>query len=333
MENKSRSPFTRIAEPDIHTIRRVQIIKKHPEIKNLMGHDKWGGFLTLLVVVGQLVLAFFISKYWFNWQYGILFVLSSYIIGGLMNHWVGMAIHEASHDLLAPNTVQNKVLSIVANIPILLPVAVAFRRHHLKHHSHLGIEEKDNDFPSHFEAKNIGNSPVRKFLWLFFYVFFITLARGFTVKPSRWEWANIAFIAITDGLILYFMGWGAVFYLLLSTFWGYSLHPVAGHFIHEHFIFTEHQETNSYYGILNRVCFNVGYHNEHHDFMNIPGRFLPKYLEITKPFYENLSSTKSWTMMFVDFIFSKKIGAESRYTRDEKTRLHGIEIAKSLSKE
>ena len=65
-----------------------------------------------------------------------------------------------------------------------------------------------------------------------------------------------------DGLMFYYFGGKTLAYFLLSTCLGLSLHPISGHFIAEHYVFKPGHETYSYYGPLNAITYNVGYHNE-----------------------------------------------------------------------
>jgi sphingolipid delta-4 desaturase len=69
-----------------------------------------------------------------------------------------------------------------------------------------------------------------------------------------------------DAVLVHFLGWNALVYLLISSFFAGSLHPCAAHFIAEHYLMNEvqdgtpqalAQETTSYYGWLNVLCYNV----------------------------------------------------------------------------
>jgi sphingolipid delta-4 desaturase len=104
-------------------------------------------------------------------------------------------------------------------------------------------------------------------------------------------------------------------YLLLSLVFAGGLHPTAGHFISEHYVFKEGQETYSYYGPLNALTFNVGYHNEHHDFPQIPGSRLPQLKKLAPEFYDNLASYNSWSRVILDFLFRKDVTLYSRTKR------------------
>jgi sphingolipid delta-4 desaturase len=120
-----------------------------------------------------------------------------------------------------------------------------------------------------------------------------------------------------DALMVYWLGWNAMLYFLISTFFAGSIHPIAGHFIAEHYVFEGSHETYSYYGPLNYLCYNVGYHNEHHDFPNIPWSGLPKLREIAKEFYDPLPQCTSWFGVVIRYIFDDSITPYSRVKRGE----------------
>jgi sphingolipid delta-4 desaturase len=63
------------------------------------------------------------------------------------------------------------------------------------------------------------------------------------------------------------------------------------------------------------LTFNVGYHNEHHDFPSVPGSLLPKVREIAPEFYNKLPHHTSWVKVLYDFITDPAIGPYARVKR------------------
>jgi sphingolipid delta-4 desaturase len=113
-------------------------------------------------------------------------------------------------------------------------------------------------------------------------------------------------------------------YLVASTVFAIGLHPLGARWIQEHFVLVPGQETYSYYGPLNKVSFNVGFHNEHHDMMTIPWPRLPDVRRIAPEFYEGLHSYKSWTALLVRFVRDREITLFScivRPTKDDSSRI------------
>jgi sphingolipid delta-4 desaturase len=82
--------------------------------------------------------------------------------------------------------------------------------------------------------------------------------------------------------------------------------------------FKKGYETNSYYGPLNWITFNVGYHNEHHDFPYVPGSRLPDVKKIAPEFYDNLPQHNSWTAVLYDFVMDPDVGPYARMKRKAK---------------
>lgn len=74
-------------------------------------------------------------------------------------------------------------------------------------------------------------------------------------------------------------------------------------------------ETCSYYGPLNMLTFNVGYHVEHHDFPSIPGSRLHMLSKIAPEFYTSLKHHTSWTYVLWQYITDPKVGPSARVRR------------------
>lgn len=147
---------------------------------------------------------------------------------------------------------------------------------------------------------------------------------------TRIHLVNIVTQVLFDYVLVRCAGVRALAYLILSSFLAGSLHPCAGHFIAEHYVFDKPTkpakdlfsqvpvpETFSYYGPLNLLTYNVGLHNEHHDFPAIPWTRLPVLHEMAKEFYCELPHHKSWTWVIWQFIWDREVGIWCRVKRKE----------------
>ncbi|KAL6492682.1 hypothetical protein OROGR_033174 [Orobanche gracilis] len=204
---------------------------------------------------------------------------------------------------------------------LLLTMSVTFQKYHLEHNRFQGVDGVDMDVPSLTEAKLVRNV-VSKSIWVIIQLFFYAFRPLFLKPkpPGLWEFVNLIIQVGLDAVMVYFWGWKSFGYLILSTFVGGGMHPMAGHFISEHYVFNSDQETYSYYGPLNLMAWSVGYHNEHHDFPRIPGNRLHKVKEIAPEYYNHLDSYGSWSQVIYAYIMDRTVGPFSRMKRSLSTK-------------
>jgi len=292
-------------------------MKAHPEVRKLMGHEPLTKYVAAGVVFLQLMVALaltFLGVHPLDWR----FILTAYLLGGIANQNLFLAIHEITHNLAFKSIAANRLLAILVNLPVGVPFAMTFKPYHIEHHKHLGEDGIDTDMPTRLELMVL-NNVLGKAFFATFQLFFYAIRPGFVrvQKLTAWHMLNICIQLLFDFMICYLCGSPVpLYYFLMSSFFAGSLHPIAGHFIAEHYMFSNiEQETWSYYGPLNIFTYNVGYHNEHHDFPSVPWTRLPALRKLAPEFYDVLPSHSSWTMVILAFIFSNHSGMNMRVKR------------------
>lgn len=315
MEKKSLE-FIHSDSEEPHIQRTKDIIKAHPEIKKLMGRYPATFLYALAIVVGQVLIAYLLRD-----QPWYLILLAAYAVGAFANHALFVLIHEFSHNMVFKNKVANLWGGIMCDIPNAFPSSVSFRKYHLKHHAFQGHYDLDADLASRWEAKLIGSNFIGKSIWLLLFPLFQGLRppRLREIQfQSKWVWINLLTVVMVDVLIVMYFGPMALLYLVASFFFSIGLHPLGARWIQEHYLVAPPQETYSYYGPLNKLAFNVGYHNEHHDFSYVPWVNLPKIRAIAPEYYNNIVYHTSWTKLLLKFIFDNEMSLFSRVLRRDK---------------
>jgi sphingolipid delta-4 desaturase len=284
-----------------HAARGRQMLAAHPELRALAGPLPMSAVWTLGLVAAQCGLAVLVGdRRWYVW------VPCAYLIGATIDHALWALIHDCCHNLVFRSRTANRIVAILANVPLVVPGAISFAKYHLLHHRNMGDLELDAGIPGPGESRMVGRSGLAKTLW----VAATILIQGI-VRPRRltrvrlldgWTVINITVQIACMVLLAVMAGGGPFKYLLTSTVFAIGLHPLGARWIQEHFALVPGQETYSYYGPLNKVSFNVGYHTEHHDLVTIPWSRLPQVRRIAPEFYEGLHAYTSWTALLVRFV-------------------------------
>ncbi|CAF0749917.1 unnamed protein product [Brachionus calyciflorus] len=327
---KPREDFFWEYTDEPHATRRREILAKYPQIKKLFGYDWRISLQFAATVFVQIFMAYMVR----NMSWTELFIMT-YVVSGTLNHSLSVGLHELSHNLaFGPHRpLANRLLGFFANLPMGVPAFITFKKYHRDHHKYLAVDGWDPDLPTRFEAK-LFSSALGKILYVGLLPVTYSL-RPILVMPKKidlQEVQNLIIQILFDISIYYYLGFNSLFYLIIGTLLGLGFHPISGHFIAEHYVFVKGYETYSYYGPLNLITFNVGYHNEHHDFPNIPCWRLPEVRKIAPEYYDNLPCHNSWIKVLYDFITCTEMGPYSRVHRDYKVTSEYAILNKNESK-
>jgi sphingolipid delta-4 desaturase len=294
-----------------HRTRRAEILSAHPSVRSLYGPDS----AVALFGAGAMVLQFGLAlvaahlPWW-----GILLLAVG--VGAFVMHAINCVVHECTHNLVFRSTWANKALALIVSLPGLVPSAVAFRHYHLLHHGFFGVRYMDSDVATHWEVRVVGHSRWRKLVWLLLLPLSYTVLHPLFVRRrlplDGWLVANIVSTTLAWIAILAFAGWPGVAYLLISTYLSVGPHPAGAHILQEHIAFDGGNGMASYYGPINHVSVNLGYHLEHHDIPQIAGWRLPELQRLAPQFYRDQFRHVSRLRGLWQFVTDPNIGLDSR---------------------
>jgi len=308
----------------VHHKRRLAIQKEFPEILKLTGPDSRTQYYAYALVIIQVFFGYIVKDSW----------MRALVLGVTVSPYVAFAvltlIHEVSHSLVFSYLPLNRLLGIFCNMIFLAPVSEVFRQHHNMHHIHLGDVKKDVDVPGEREMKVVGNSPLLKTIWLILSVFILPI-RSVRKLPVNWNAMMVLnwIACLSFSITVFTLSQPAFVYMLLGMILSQSMHPANARQVQRHIQVYSTKEDNgaggeddadlpvhkrklntfSYYGGLNFLTLNVGFHVEHHDFGNIAWSRLPEVRRIAgEKWYpsELAYHSRGFSEIFA-FIWNRKI--------------------------
>jgi len=318
---KNLDDFIWTDSPEPHAGRKREMMKElGKKVQELQGHEPLSKFLVTPLVCLQIYIGYLMREEALGGG-SLLFWVTAYVVGATLAQNLFLANHEVSHNLFFKTVTANKLYGIFANMPMLVPYFIAFKEYHQEHHKFQGSDGIDTDLPTELEARLLSSVPGKLFYMFnqtWFYAF-----RPVFIKPkpfTPWHGLNVLVQVSFIYTVVKLWGMGPIWYFLASAHFAGSWHPMASHFIAEHYTFAGEAETASYYGWMNMLTWNVGFHNEHHDFPNVPWTRLPKLRDVGAKWYDTVPYHKSWVGALWTFIFDPEISMYNRVKRETKDK-------------
>lgn len=311
-----------------HLKRKQEILKAHPELEQLFGHNPWSAlFLVFSFAAHMYVATSLVSASW------PVVIVVSYTIGALFSWQCATLAHEGAHKLVFKSAMLNKLFAVIAFLPVVGgPFGNFWSVEHMYHHQ-VVVDKMNRYGPQQagpvrkaiaallfFSVVNLGFMFSSAVVYLRSVIQLALFAVGVAKKPfpdkfklppydmfpqivNHWFMINTTLSILFNAAIIYFYGIVPTVYLFLSSGFSNGLHPLGMRQVQEHYLQLKDQPTYSVYSVFNPILFNLGFHVEHHDFPRIPWNRLPQVRKIAPEFYNNLFSYKSYTEVLFTFLF------------------------------
>jgi len=259
-------------------------------------------------------------------------LISAYTFGAYLS-WGCMTMgHEGSHGLVSPIRAINKIQSIIAFLPVFTgPFGTFWAIEHMFHHQ-VVVDKMNRYGPQQ-------NAPLKKIITTVLFINVVSVLftlsslvafgriiingalyfigqrptpypESYKMQPyanfpqvasSPWFVINMLALITFNSVIIYNYGFVPVIYFFLCNGIVNGLHPLGMRQVQEHYMQKKGQPTNSVYSPFSFFLFNLGFHNEHHDFPTVPWNRLPQIRKMAPEFYNTLFYYDSYTQVLIEF--------------------------------
>lgn len=287
---------------------RDQALAQNPRLRGLAGTNPWTACIVPLLLVLHWGTAALVAQ---SGSITVGFAVALFV-GQLLMHSAGTLVHETAHRLIFRGRLSKLALDLGLEIVLAsYGRQLTYQYEHVtSHHAHLGDYAGDYEFEDacHARARRSMrlNNPALNRILTVITLLLHALPLGFLVSDivvprllRLWSGKGIrdsrrhvkarqvppalrllfALVSVlSNATLAYLFGWLALLYHVwaLSLFLGKLGVTNLGQSLSEHEGDNEQHPTYSYYGPLNTILLNTGYHNEHHTFPNVPWNHLPR---------------------------------------------------------